>query len=251
MISNPNHSFFDGFYQEIWQQVIPEELTAKEVNHLLTHHQLDATKRVLDLMCGHGRHTIALAKNGIAVTAIDNLPAYVRHIEQVQQTESLPIEVIETSLLDWKPEGKFDWALCMGNSLNFFSPDELPIVLKKVSDSLVTGGFFWINSWSLAEIVLLDPMDGKSQSAQLGRFSHTNRFHLKQSPLRLEIESCIEDEFGNREEKLAIDFLYSLEQLTDYLAAVGLKVLKTESIPGKKLFEKGDPRAYILIQKIT
>lgn len=250
MSVNPNHSYFDGFYQEIWQQIIPEALTEKEIDHLIDHYKLDGSTRVLDLMCGHGRHSLALARKGISVTAVDNLAAYIHQIERERIRESLPIRAVQANLMDWSPQPGHHWALCMGNSLNFFSPQELPIVLQKVSDSLVDGGYFWINSWSIAEIIEQQPIDGTVHSTPVGRFQHTNRFQLMQDPPRLEIESRIEDETGKTEEKWAIDYLYSLDELRSLLACAGLQFLKAESVPGKKPFEVGAPRVYILSQKL-
>lgn len=249
MSTNPNHAYFDGFYQQIWQSLIPEKLTENEIGHLLETYQLGPSTKVLDLMCGYGRHTLALARAGLSVTAIDNLPTYIDQIKETAQHSSLPIRTICQNLLDWSPDEQYDWALCMGNSLNFFSPLELPVLFQKISDALVDGGYCWINSWSLTEIALRSPMDGETQSTPIGSFRHTNTFHLRTDPLRIEIQSRIEDENGNTEEKLAIDFLYSLAELKNLVEAAGLQLLKTESIPGKKLFELGDPRAYILIQK--
>lgn len=249
MSTNPNHAYFDGFYQQIWQTLIPEQLTDKEITHLLETYKMGPSTKLLDLMCGYGRHSLALARAGVTVTAIDNLPAYIHQIEGATEQAALPIRTICQNLLDWLPDEQYDWVLCMGNSLNFFSPQELPILLKKISDALVDGGHFWINSWSLTEIVLQHSMDGETQSTQIGPFRHTNTFYLKTDPLRMEIQSCIEDEEGNKEEKLAIDFLYSLSDLEKLMAATGLQLIKAESIPGKKRFEIGDPRVYILIKK--
>lgn len=249
MMLNPNHHFFDGFYQEIWQQIMPEALTQKEVEHLVGVYGLNADTPVVDLMCGYGRHALALARKGIPVTALDNLPAYIRSLAEIAKAESLPIHPICASTVDWIPAGGHQWALCMGNSLNFFSPDELPLVLQKVSDSLLPGGHFWINSWSIAEIILPQSLEGKSSTARIGRFQHANRFSVKENPLRLEIESRIEDEQGQVEEKTGVDFLYTLGELREYLAAAGLTLLKAESVPGKKDFVAGDPRIYILSQK--
>ena len=249
MSINPNHHFFDGFYQQIWQQIIPAALTEKEVEYLIDRFQLNESTPVLDLMCGYGRHAQALAKRGIPVTAIDNQPNYIQQIEADAREESLPITARCSDVLDWSRVANHHLALCMGNSLNFLSPDELPIFLQKVSASLLPGGHFWINSWSISEIALQDPMDGETMTTQLGAFTHTNTFHLKTDPLRIEIDSRIEDEHGNVEAKLAIDYLYSIPVLSDALKHAGLQLLKTESIPGKKPFEKGDPRVYILSRK--
>ena len=249
MSINPNQSYFDGFYQAIWKQVIPQELTEKEIRHLLEQYGLNSSTRVLDLMCGYGRHSLALASNGIAVTAVDNLPSYIQELQQAARSRLLPVETHCQNILDWSPNPVHDWALCMGNSLNFFSPDELPIVLQKVADSLVPGGYFWINSWSITEIALRQTTDGESLSSTIGSYHHTNVFHLKKDPLRIEIHSTIEDEQGQTENKVAIDYLYTLEELRTHLAAAGLTFLKAESIPGKKMFTEGDPRVYILSQR--
>jgi SAM-dependent methyltransferase len=250
MSINPNHSYFDGHYQEIWKQVIPEQLTDKEIGHLVDQYGLNTSTQVLDLMCGHGRHTLALAAKGIPVTAVDNLSSYIQQIEQVATSHSLPISTFCQNLLEWNPVAGHDWALCMGNSLNFFSPVELPVLLRKVADSLVPGGYFWINSWSIAEIALPRTQNKESHSSEVGPYQHTNHFELKNDPLRIEIQSIIKDELGDEEEKLAIDYLYSIEELRHYLAAAGLQLIKAESVPGKKLFSEGDPRVYILSQKI-
>ncbi len=249
MSANPNHQFFDGFYQEIWQQLMPAQLTNKEVAHLIGTYGLSQQTPVLDLMCGQGRHALALARSGIPVTAVDNLASYVQPLTALANQESLPLRAICENLLDWVPLAGHHWALCMGNSLNFFSPEELPVVLQKVSDSLVDGGYFWVNSWSIAEIILPQELDGQSSTATVGRFQHTNRFAIRYNPLRLEIESRIEDENGQVEEKIGIDFLFSVEELRELLAAAGLRLMKVESVPGKRNFQPGAPRVYLLSQK--
>lgn len=250
MSINPNHRYFDGFYQHIWQQIIPAALTEKEVEHMIERFQLNSSTPVLDLMCGYGRHTLALSKQGIPVTAIDNQPNYIAQIQTAASAESLPITSICADALNWPPVLPHHLALCMGNSLNFFAPDELPVFLQKIAASLLPGGYCWINSWSIAEIALQDTLDGETLSTQIGAFTHTNTFHLHTDPLRIEIESRIEAENGQVEETRAIDYLYSIPVLTDVLQQVGLKLIAAESIPGKKIFEKGDPRVYLLIQKI-
>ena len=64
-MSNINDTFFDGHYKEIWKTLIPDELTVKEVDFMVPHFGLQPGSKVLDLMCGYGRHAIALAKKGI------------------------------------------------------------------------------------------------------------------------------------------------------------------------------------------
>ena len=55
-MSNINNTYFDGYYKEIWKAIIPDELTVKEVDFILPYFNLQPGSKVLDLMCGYGRH---------------------------------------------------------------------------------------------------------------------------------------------------------------------------------------------------
>ena len=76
-MENVNNTYFDGYYKEIWRSYIPPELTVKETDFMIRHFNLQPGNKVLDIMCGYGRHAIALAEKGISVTAVDNLSEYI------------------------------------------------------------------------------------------------------------------------------------------------------------------------------
>ena len=61
-MENINDTYFDGYYKDIWRNLIPDELTVKEVDFMLNYFGLNHGNKILDLMCGYGRHSIALAK---------------------------------------------------------------------------------------------------------------------------------------------------------------------------------------------
>src|SRR5258705_9607399 len=128
-MSNINDSFFDGYYKEIWKTMIPDELTVKEVDFMIPYFNLKEGNRVLDLMCGYGRHAIALAKKGMAVTAVDNLSDYINEISEVAEKEQLPLKAVKTDVLRYKGGEEFDLVLCMGNSLNFFDANDTVKIL--------------------------------------------------------------------------------------------------------------------------
>src|SRR5262249_9688689 len=148
-----NDNFFDGYYKDIWRSIIPEILTAREVDFILQYFDLKPNNKVLDIMCGYGRHALALARKGMTVTAIDNLPDYVSEIREIAQKENLPVNAVQSDVINYKADPDFDLVLCMGNSLNFFDAKDTFGIMKAVAGHLKTGGKFLINSWSLAEIV--------------------------------------------------------------------------------------------------
>ena len=51
------------------------------------------------------------------------------------------------------------------------------------------------------------------------------------------------------EKKLAIDYIFSISELTDLLIKTGFETKEIYSIPGKKSFKLGDPRAYITVTR--
>ncbi|MCX8020370.1 MAG: class I SAM-dependent methyltransferase [Chitinophagaceae bacterium] len=73
-MTNVNDTFFDGSYKYIWKNIIPGILTERETEFMISYFGLRPGSRVLDLMCGYGRHAIALARKGMEVTGVDNLP---------------------------------------------------------------------------------------------------------------------------------------------------------------------------------
>src|SRR4030095_2196093 len=106
-MGNVNDSYFDGYYKEMWRTIIPEELTVKEVDFILPYFKLQPGNKVLDLMCGYGRHAIALAKKGISVTAVDNLDDYIKEIKQKAEKESLPVNAMRSGAIEYKTDDKF------------------------------------------------------------------------------------------------------------------------------------------------
>ena len=62
---NINNYYFNGFYKDIWRSFIPDKFTEKEIDFMKGYFNLGSGSKVLDFMCGYGRHAIGLAKNGI------------------------------------------------------------------------------------------------------------------------------------------------------------------------------------------
>src|SRR5262245_16610285 len=114
---NVNNTFFEGQYKELWRSFIPEELTRRELDFIIQYFNLQPGNNVLDIMCGYGRHSIGLARKGLNVTAVDNLKDYIDEIKKIAGEEILPLKAIQSDVLNFKSAEKFDFILCMGNSL--------------------------------------------------------------------------------------------------------------------------------------
>ncbi len=248
-MSNINDTYFDGAYKEIWRTLIPDELTVKEVDFMLPYFNLNESSKVLDLMCGYGRHALALGRKGIAVTAVDNLAGYINEIKSVVEKERLPVQAIQSGVLDFTTAERFDLALCMGNSINFFDANDMGRLLEKMHSLLNTGGHLLINSWSIAEIAIKNFKE-KSWS-QIGdwKFLTESKFLFK--PTRMETESTIICKDGTTEVKTGVDYIFSLNEMETMLKRAGFTLKEVYSIPGRKKFSIGEPRAYLVAEKIV
>lgn len=246
-MSNINDSFFDGYYKDIWRSIIPELLTTREVDFIIQYFELKPNNKVLDIMCGYGRHALGLARKGMNVTAIDNLADYVNEIMATAQKENLPVNAVQSDVTSYKAGSDFDLALCMGNSLNFFNAEDTLGIMKAVAGHLKTGGRFLINSWSLAEIASKNFKE-KNESLVGGmRFLTESRYLY--DPTRIETQSTIIAPDGTKEIKTGIDYIFTTTEMETMLNQAGFKINEMYSIPGKKKFETGEPRIYIIAEK--
>jgi SAM-dependent methyltransferase len=246
-MSNINDTYFDGHYKKIWKEIIPGELTTKEVDFMLQYFKLQPGSRVLDIMCGYGRHSLALARKGIEVTAIDNLPDYINEIQNNAVAENLSVKTVLGDVIAYTPEVNYDLVICMGNSLQFFDKGELMKLLKQVSAHLKPGGSFLVNTWSIMEIAVKHHKE-KSWS-RIGdlRFLTDSKFSF--SPNRIETEHQIITPDGDTEVKQSVDYIWSLNEMEEMLGINGIRMTEVFSIPGRKKFTLGEPRAYIIGQK--
>src|SRR5690348_1277225 len=68
-------TFFGADYLQMYTFLTPER-TEREVEGIVTLLNLPAGSALLDLCCGHGRHTIALARRGYQVSGLDLSPCF-------------------------------------------------------------------------------------------------------------------------------------------------------------------------------
>ena len=247
-MNNINDSYFDGYYKDIWRSIIPAELTVKETAFMLRYFELQPGNKVLDLMCGYGRHAIALAKKGIEVTAIDNLADYITEIKDTAEKNHLPVKAIREDIIHFRATGVFDLALCMGNSLNFFNADDTVSLLTAVAKNLKEKGQLLINTWSLAEIAIKSIADHSWSVIDGMKFLTASEYMFH--PTRIESESIIIAADGTTETKTAIDYIYSVNEMEAMLKEAGFAMKEIYSIPGRKKFTLGEPRAYIVAEKV-
>lgn len=246
---NINNSFFEGSYKHAWKRIIPPGLTEAEVDFLQDVAGLEKGSKVLDIMCGYGRHALELARRGVNVTAIDNLPDYIDEIGQNAAEEKLPVQAMTADVLHADFGEVYDAVICMGNSFAFFDRRDAIKIITNVSNHLREGGVFIINSWMLAEIAIKYFKEKDWHYA--GDYKCMLEYKYCFFPSRIESEQTIVSPAGTVETVKGVDYIFSLDELEQMLNEGGLQIREVFSTPRKKRFAFGDGRAYIVAEKLA
>jgi len=102
-------------------------------------------RRVLDLCCGPGRHSIPLARQGARVTGVDRSPFLLEKAKSRAGLEKLDIEWVQEDMRLFVRPDEFHLAISLFTSFGYFGDEENLAVLRNVFRSLAAGGSFIID----------------------------------------------------------------------------------------------------------
>jgi SAM-dependent methyltransferase len=145
-----------GWYVDLFRDVYPErwfeedalsaERTQAEVDFVERSLELKAGSRVLDLCCGHGRHSIELARRGYEVTGVDLSARALRRAQRSAREAGLDIRWQRCDMREIGFEEEFDAVVNMFSSFGYLESDEEDRrVLERVEAALRPGGRFLID----------------------------------------------------------------------------------------------------------
>jgi len=242
-ILNPIKTFYQSAYKEIWKHIFPEKITLAEIAYLVQATGLKPGDRILDLMCGYGRHSIELARKGFFVTAVDSLNDYVQEIKQKVKDENLLLQIIEADVLQLQLDEEFDLVICMGNSLSIFNYSDTLKIFEKVHSVLKPGGKFIFHSLMITEVVIKNFQEKSWHYVGDYRLLTDSKYLLR--PTRIENELIMINREGKTEEQKLVEYVFSFAEIEEMLDLTGFSISEIYSIPGKKSYSFGDPRVYI------
>lgn len=128
---------------------------AREMPFLISRLGNPKGKNVLDLACGTGRHSVALALEGVEVVGIDNSEVMIRRALKLAESKNVSPSFIlgEMEEFETLTTGQYDLIICLGNSLALLdSLDVLERVLVSVYNSLSENGVFIAQTLNFEEI---------------------------------------------------------------------------------------------------
>ena len=154
-------TFFDEHYLKKYAEGLTLERAQKEVDFIkgalnLPQVAPNATggRRILDLCCGHGRHTIELAAAGYSMVGQDLSATFLDLAKDTAAARNLQIQFVHADMREIPFEGEFNAIINMFTAFGYFDDDtEDQKVLNAVARALKPGGKFLIDLINTPRIV--------------------------------------------------------------------------------------------------
>ena len=133
----------DSFWRELYPFMFPEKRIADADEQVAKALALTkpAGKSVLDLCCGPGRCSVALAKRGFRVTGVDKTTYLLNKARAKARAARVKIEWVQKDMRDFVRPGAFALVLSMFTSFGYFDDRQGDMtVLENMFASLQPGG---------------------------------------------------------------------------------------------------------------
>jgi SAM-dependent methyltransferase len=129
--------FFDATYLEIIRAQKGAARTRSEVEFVARALDLRPGRRVLDVPCGYGRHSIRFARGGCDVVGVDLSPVMIR---EARRRPHPRVRFVRGDMRRIEYRDAFDAVACLFTSFGYFSERENVETLRRMARALRPGG---------------------------------------------------------------------------------------------------------------
>lgn len=131
-----------GDYLKEHKKYFSKKQLQKDVNFIIDVLNLNKKDKILDLACGHGRHTIELAKKKFNVAGLDFSSYLLKVAKEYAKQENLQINFFKQDIHNINIKDKYDKIFLFFSEFGLFDAGK---VLKNISKILKTNGLFLLD----------------------------------------------------------------------------------------------------------
>lgn len=253
--SNWYENFFHGLALDLWRKAIPPEHTRAEADFLSQALQCQKGAHLLDVPCGNGRLSFALAKRGYRVMGVDISNEFIEEAQALVGdhppataggTDLIPqVEFILGDMRRIEGDATYDGAYCFGNSFGFLEYADMEKFLAGVARALKPGARFVIETGMAAESIIAKFEAETSHQIQ--------DIHITIKEQYLATESCIDTEYifernGAIESRKAKHWIYTAAEIGRMLERAGFSVKETFGSLKREPFVLGSQELFVIAQ---
>jgi len=240
------NGFFTGLFADFWRAATPDDHTLAEVAFFEKALRLGPGSRLLDVPCGHGRHSLELARHGHRVTGVDFSTDLLDSARRSAAAQGLAIDWIERDMRDLADTEAFDAAICAGNSFGYFDDAGNQASLDSAGRALRKGGRFLLESGWVSEALLPNFRERLDMEVSGIRFQAENRYDFAKG----KVENRFTVSRGAQSEsRLAAHRIYSYRELARMLEAAGFSDFEAFGSPAGEPFVLGSQRLLLVAAK--
>ncbi|MBV8822024.1 MAG: methyltransferase domain-containing protein [Ktedonobacteraceae bacterium] len=215
--------FFGEDYLRIYTPFLSEEKTLREVDGISKLLHLPAGSSILDLCCGHGRHTIPLAQRGYQMTGLDLNESFLQRARTDALAQGVQVEWVHSDMRYIPFEHTFDAVINIFTSFGYLENEEENLhVLQQVHKALKPGGLFLLESVYQNKLVRSFSPYGIIRYDDGLLVLEERSFDLLSSRNNVHITMFTPD--GQRIEHEQSVRLYTLSEVVGMFATVGLRL---------------------------
>lgn len=116
---------------------------------ITSHFSIGRGARICDFGCGPGLYTLALAKEGAAVTGVDFSRRSIEYAKQTAALNQVSIHYVLDNYLEFETNEKFDLVMMIMCDFCVLSPNQRVRFLKKCRSMLKEDGIFLFDGYSV------------------------------------------------------------------------------------------------------
>ena len=241
--------FFGDDYLGAYHETISAENALIEADFVQQVLQLPVGSEVLDLCCGHGRHSVLLAKAGLNMTGLDLSEQYLEQAALNAMSVGIELELVHSDMREIPFNSRFDAVINLFTSFGYLSSDNEDVnVLKQVSKALKPEGRFLIDLIN-RDWVASNNLEEESKTAPNGTvYQEHRKLDLVNGRIQNSFTVTTPDGEIYTSNGLTIR-LYTLGELTTMLADVGLATERVYGGYGAQPYNNEARRMIVLAVK--
>ena len=216
--------FFKSDYLRVYGHTLQQDRTDLETQFAIHALAIQPHHRVLDLCCGQGRHSVALAKTGVDLTGVDLSQEMLAIARSTAAEAGVPLTLRQADMrhLPDDLENQFDAVINMFSSFGYLeSEEDDQQVLHQIAKALKPGGKLLMDLLN-REWVIINNEEYDWHQHEDGRVVLERRqLNLQTSTNHLTYTEILPD--GTRREMSDLHMrLYALTELAKMLTTAGL-----------------------------
>lgn len=147
----------DLYLWQLEERLQRGEEEAELLVKLFQAHGVTSHERILDLCCGIGRHSLALAKRGFSVVGVDFSPKFLQRARELAEAAGVG-DRVEFVLQDIRKIDKLSYrdfavALCLFTSFGYYGEEQDHKFLRSVRKLVRPGGIFVLDVFSRERLI--------------------------------------------------------------------------------------------------